>query len=54
MKSKLKIMNIEYWFDGMTSCYKVERKDFYNSYLSCFSKFMILFFEDGTTKIINK
>jgi len=49
----MKIIKVEYWFDGTTSSYQVEKNDFYNNYLNC-SKFLVLFFEDGTQKYVNK
>ena len=51
---KIEIINIEYWLDGITSSYQVTKKEFYNSYNNCFSGFMLLFFNDGTIKSINK
>jgi len=41
------IKSIEYWFDWMTSCYQVTKKDYYNSYLN-FSKFRVITLVDNT------
>ena len=49
---KPEIINIEYWLDGITSSYQVSKKEFYNN--NCFSGFMLLFFNDGTVKSVNK
>lgn len=49
-KKTPKIIKVEYWFDGITSSYQVTKRDFYNSYLKCFSKFRVLFFDNGEIK----
>lgn len=51
---RVKIIEVEYWFDGVTSSYQVTKEEFYNSYLEPLPKFLLLVFEDGTSKVINK
>ena len=53
MKNGREIISIEYWLDSAISSYQVTKEDFYNSYLSCFSKFKLIKFNDGTEIIIN-
>jgi hypothetical protein len=48
MKTNKKIKDVEYWFDGQTSSYQVDKKDYYNDNLSCFNKFRLITFNDGS------
>jgi hypothetical protein len=53
MKEK-KIIAIEHWLNGMTTSMLTEKKDFWNSIRLGFTGYLVLHFEDGTEKIVNK
>ena len=48
---KKTVISVEYWFDGITSSYQVDKKEYYNSYLIGLPKFRLIIFDDGSRKI---
>lgn len=51
---KATLVNIEYWFDGMTSAMQVTKSEYYDFYNSGYSGFCVYRFSDGTYKVYNK